>query len=152
MKRLRFLVIMGKRRRIFWVFDHFVGLTLKGLKMAWLQPAWKFLTFSLLFPINEKSSGTEELFIKILLLYHLVSYITWLDATLDDLQTRPLRQILFYLRDKLSGLKITNCFHWVQLKDSIPERWKFIIKDNCEIVTNLIIHDYHLRFFSYNFR
>ena len=30
---------------------------------------------------------------------YLVSYITWLDATLDDLQTRPLRQILLYLRN-----------------------------------------------------
>ena len=31
-------------------------------------------------------------------LYHLVCYITWLDATLDDLQTTPLRQILIALR------------------------------------------------------
>ena len=35
-------------------------------------------------------------------MYHLVCYITWLDAAMDDLQTRPLRQILLY------GLKITN--------------------------------------------
>ena len=27
-------------------------------------------------------------------------YISWLDATLDDLQTRPLRQILLFLRNK----------------------------------------------------
>ena len=33
--------------------------------------------------------------------------ITWLDARLDDLQTRPLRQILLFLRDN-SGLKITK--------------------------------------------
>ena len=31
------------------------------------------------------------------LLYHLVCYSTWLDVTLDDLQTRQLRQILLFL-------------------------------------------------------
>ena len=31
-----------------------------------------------------------------------VCYITWLDATVDDLQTRSLRQILFFLRKKLT--------------------------------------------------
>ena len=49
-------------------------------------------------------------------------YITWSDATLDDLQTRPLRQNLLFLWNKLSGLKITNWYfvdfkqvfvHWV---------------------------------------
>ena len=35
--------------------------------------------------------------LKILLLCHLVCYKTWWDATLDDLQTRPLRQILLFL-------------------------------------------------------
>ena len=28
--------------------------------------------------------------------------------------------------------------------DSIPERWKFIIKENYENATNLIIHDHRL--------
>ena len=32
----------------------------------------------------------------------------------------------------------------VQLVDSIPERWKSIIKENYENATNLIIHDHHL--------
>ena len=33
-------------------------------------------------------------FLKILLLYHLVCYVTWLEAILDDLQTRPSRRTL----------------------------------------------------------
>ena len=33
---------------------------------------------------------------------------------------------------------------WLQLVDSIPERWKFIIKENCENASNMIIHDHHL--------
>ena len=32
-------------------------------------------------------------------------YITWLDAILDDLQTRPLRQILLFLRNKSLAVK-----------------------------------------------
>ena len=32
---------------------------------------------------------------------------------------------------------------WLQLIDFIPERWKFIIKDNFENAS-LIIHDHHL--------
>ena len=35
-------------------------------------------------------------FLKILSLYQLVCYITWLDATMDDLQTRPSLQILLF--------------------------------------------------------
>ena len=35
-------------------------------------------------------------------------------------------------------------FHWLQLIDSIPERCKFIIKENYEDATNLIIHDNNL--------
>ena len=35
-------------------------------------------------------------------------------------------------------------FKWLQLVDSTPERWKFIIKENYENATNLIIHDHHL--------
>ena len=32
----------------------------------------------------------------------------------------------------------------MQLKDSIPEKWKFIIKKNNEVAANLITHDHHL--------
>ena len=35
-------------------------------------------------------------------------------------------------------------FQWLQLINSIPERWKFIIRENYENATNLIIHDHHL--------
>ena len=35
-------------------------------------------------------------------------------------------------------------FQWLQLIDSIPERWNFIIKENFENATDLIIHDQHL--------
>ena len=35
-------------------------------------------------------------------------------------------------------------FQWLQLVDSIPQRWKIIIKENYENVINLIIHDHHL--------
>ena len=35
-------------------------------------------------------------------------------------------------------------FQWLQLIDSIPQRWKIIIKGNYENATNLIIHDHHL--------
>ena len=35
-------------------------------------------------------------------------------------------------------------FQRPQLIDSIPERWKFIINENNENTTNLIIHDHHL--------
>ena len=46
-------------------------------------------------------------FLKILLLYHLVCYINWLDATLYDLQTRPLCQILLFTRsNSLAVLKL----------------------------------------------
>ena len=38
----------------------------------------------------------------------------------------------------------SSYFKWLQLVDSIPERWKFIIKENYENATNLIIHDHHL--------
>ena len=32
----------------------------------------------------------------------------------------------------------------MQLIDSIPKKWKFIIKENKEIAANLIAHDHHL--------
>ena len=35
-------------------------------------------------------------------------------------------------------------FQWVQLIDSIPEKWKFIIKKDDEIAANLTTHDHHL--------
>ena len=35
-------------------------------------------------------------------------------------------------------------FQCLQLIDSIPQRWKIIIKENYENATNLIIHDHHL--------
>ena len=42
------------------------------------------------------------------------------------------------------SLHESSCLKWLQLVDSIPERWKFIIKENYENATNLIIHDHHL--------
>ena len=47
--------------------------------------------------IHENSRGTEQPFLKYLLLYHQVCYISWLDAILGDLQTRPLSQILLFI-------------------------------------------------------
>ena len=32
-------------------------------------------------------------------------------------------------------------FQWVQLINSIPEKWKFIVKKNNEVSANLITHD-----------
>ena len=46
-----------------------------------------------------------------LLLYHLVSYITWLDASLDDLQTKSLRQYYYIFKIKakrIKNYKLTN--------------------------------------------
>ena len=37
-----------------------------------------------------------------------------------------------------------NYSQWVQLIDSIPEKWKFIIKKINEVAANLITHDHHL--------
>ena len=37
----------------------------------------------------------------------------------------------------------SSYFEWLQLVDSIPERWKIIIKQNYENATNLIIHDHY---------
>ena len=42
------------------------------------------------------------------------------------------------------SLHESSCLKWLQLVDSIPERWKFIIKENYENATNLMIHDHHL--------
>ena len=35
-------------------------------------------------------------------------------------------------------------FQWLQVINSISQRWKIIIKKNYKIATNLIIHDHHL--------
>ena len=40
-------------------------------------------------------------------------------------------------------MKIFN-LSWLQLKDSTPEQWKFIIKENYENATDFIIHSHHL--------
>ena len=42
------------------------------------------------------------------------------------------------------NLHQNSYFQWVQLIDSIPEKWKFIIKKNNEVAANLITHDHHL--------
>ena len=41
------------------------------------------------------------------------------------------------------NLRESSYFKWLQLVDSIPERWKFIIRENYENATNLIIQDHH---------
>ena len=42
-------------------------------------------------------------------------------------------------------MKQLSYFQWMQLIDSIPERWKFAINfEIYENATNLIIHDYHV--------
>ena len=47
------------------------------------------------------------------------------------------------LRENTTYMKV-HYFKWLQMIDSIPERWKFIIKENYENATNLIIHDHRL--------
>ena len=42
------------------------------------------------------------------------------------------------------NLHESSCFQWLQLIDSIPERSKFIIKENFKNAATLIIHDHHL--------
>ena len=42
------------------------------------------------------------------------------------------------------NLHQNSYFQWVQLIDSIPEKWKFIIKKNDEVAANLTTHDHHL--------
>ena len=42
------------------------------------------------------------------------------------------------------NLHQNSYFQWVQLIDSIPEKWKFIIKKNNEVAANLTTHDHHL--------
>ena len=46
-----------------------------------------------------------------------------------------------FKREYLHG---SSYFKWLQSVDSIPERWKFVIKENYENATNLIIHEHHL--------
>ena len=76
---------------------------------------------SLYFLIHEKSRGTEQLFLKIILLYHLVCYITWLGATLDDFQTRPLRQILLFLRN--NSLTVENYKLYCKIVIKSDKEW-----------------------------
>ena len=46
-------------------------------------------------------------------------------------------------------LKISQFyFQWVQLIDSIPEKWKFIIKKNNEVTANLITHQGRIQEFG----
>ena len=45
------------------------------------------------------------------------------------------------LREKTTYIKV---FDWLRINESIPERWKVIIKENYENATNLIVHDHHL--------
>ena len=43
------------------------------------------------------------------------------------------------------NLHESSDFKWLELVDSITERWKFAVKENFENATNLIIRHYHLR-------
>ena len=61
-----------KFKLLFWFFSGIVLINHFVIFSLWKVP-WRFF--------------------KILLLYHLVCYITWLDGTLGDFQTRPLSQI-----------------------------------------------------------
>ena len=45
------------------------------------------------------------------------------------------------LREKTTYIKV---FDWLRINESIPERWKVIIKENYENATNLIVHGHHL--------
>ena len=45
---------------------------------------------------------------------------------------------------KERNLHESFCFQWLPLIDSIPQRWKIIIKENYGNATNLIIHDHPL--------
>ena len=45
------------------------------------------------------------------------------------------------LREKTTYIKV---FDWLRINESIPERWKVIIKENYENATNLIVRDHHL--------
>ena len=45
-------------------------------------------------------------------------------------------------------LNESSHFQWLQLIDSILERWKFIIRENYKNAPNLVIHDDHLTHFS----
>ena len=54
-------------------------------------------------------------------------YISWLDATLDDLQTRPLHQILLFLRSnsltvKKLQTKTVKHSDWIEYEKS----WKYL--------------------------
>ena len=42
------------------------------------------------------------------------------------------------------NLHESSYFKWLQLVESVRERWKFIIKENYENATDFIIHDHRL--------
>ena len=64
-----------------------------GLKIAPPGNKCKSCQFVIFSPCHEKSCGTEQPFVNILFVYHLV----WWDTTLEALQTRPSCQILLFL-------------------------------------------------------
>ena len=80
---LKFATIKILRQRKCLGPDNFVTVVVNSIPQFVIFNSWKVLW------------NCETL--KILLLYHLVCYITWLDVTLDNLQTKPLRQILLFL-------------------------------------------------------
>ena len=47
-----------------------------------------------------------------------------------------------FMRER--NLHESFCFQWLPIIDSIPQRWKVIIKENYGNATNLIIHDHPL--------
>ena len=51
---------------------------------------------------------------------------------------------------KKYNLRESSYFKWLQLVDSIPERWKFIIRENYENATMEMLLNQWLK--SYNFR
>ena len=68
------------------------------------------------FQSMKSSVELNNLFIKILLLYHLVCYITWSDGILGDFQKIPLLQILLFFRNEsLAVLKLqTNSLEYAK--------------------------------------
>ena len=104
------------------------------------------------------------------MLYHLVCYITWVDASLDDLQNEAFTwNPIVSLKQKLSGLNITNWYviehwflfchihrlegnsHWGVLKtkslENTPEVVLFFVKE--QVATLLAIPPQRLLSLSY---
>ena len=55
-----------------------------------------------------------------------------------------IKSLLIFYNFRSYNLYENPYFLWIQLIDSTPKRWKFIIKENYEKATNLVIHDHHL--------